>query len=173
MVALCKSISISDEPIPFLAFSTPTEARAWLDALQHKLEQHILDRRAREEFLVTVHFEAKRAGLDPQMLLGVIQVLSEFRKYKVSTHGAKGLMQVQVPDIWAKRTGCGGDKIFDLRTNLQYGATMLRHFIDQNNGDLFKALNAYQKESDPTAKADTPDFPNAVLAAWKNWEYRP
>ena len=86
--------AISDQATPFLAFDTVEEARAWLDAMSKKLERRFPDRRAREEFLVTVHYEAKRAGLDPQLVLGLIQVESNFRKYAVSSAGAKGFMQV-------------------------------------------------------------------------------
>ena len=62
--------AVSDQSVPFLAFATPADARAWLDAMSHKLERRMPDKTLREEFLVTVHYEAKRAGLDPQMVLG-------------------------------------------------------------------------------------------------------
>ena len=81
---------------------------------------------------------------------------------------------MQVRDIWVSRLGGdNNDNSFHLRTNLRFGAVIFRHLIDRNRGDLYTSLNAYQKESDPTAKTDTPDFLNAVLQAWKNWEYRP
>ena len=86
--------AISDQAVPFLAFDTVEEARAWLAAMSKKLASRMPDRRAREEFLVTVHYEAKRAGLDPQLVLGLIQVESNFRKYAVSSAGARGYMQV-------------------------------------------------------------------------------
>ena len=76
--------SISDQATPFLAFTTEDEARRWLTSMSHRLAKRIPDRVQREEFLVTVHYEAKRAGLDPQMVLGLIQVESNFRKYAVS-----------------------------------------------------------------------------------------
>ena len=86
--------AVSDQTAPFLAFGTQAEARAWLDAMSNKLERRMPDRALRDDFLITVHYEAKRAGLDPQLVLGLIQVESAFRKYAISSAGARGLMQV-------------------------------------------------------------------------------
>ena len=98
--------AISDQAVPFLAFDTVDEARAWLDAMSKKIERRIPDRRAREEFLVTAHYEAKRAGLDPQLVLGLIQVESNFRKHAVSSAGARGYMQVM--PFWIQLIGSTG-----------------------------------------------------------------
>ncbi len=95
--------AISDEAVPFLAFDTEGEARAWLAAMSLKLAGRMPDRSNREEFLVTVHYEAKRAGLDPQLVLGLIQVESNFRKHAVSSAGARGYMQVM--PFWVKLIG--------------------------------------------------------------------
>jgi len=157
--------AVSDQSVPFLAFSTPAEARAWTDAMSHKLERRITDRRLREEFLVTVHYEAKRAGLDPQMVLGLIQVESAFRKYAVSTAGARGLMQVM--PFWIKVIGGTDDNLFHLRTNLRFGCVILRHYIDIEKGDLYRALGRYN------GSLGQPEYPNMVLAAWKQWEFAP
>jgi len=157
--------AVSDQAVPFLAFSTPSEARAWLDAMSSKLERRIPDRTLREEFLVTVHYEAKRAGLDPQMVLGLIQVESAFRKYAVSTAGARGLMQVM--PFWIKVIGGNDDNLFHLRTNLRFGCVILRHYIDIEKGDLYRALGRYN------GSLGRPEYPNMVLAAWKQWEYNP
>lgn len=156
--------SISDEATPFLAFDSIDEARAWLDAMSKKLERRFPDRRAREEFLVTVHYEAKRAALDPQMVLGLIQVESAFRKYAVSSAGARGFMQVM--PFWVKQIGQPGHNLFHLRTNLRYGCVILKHYLDVERGDYFRALGRYNGS---LGKAE---YPNMVVRAWiSNWKY--
>ena len=157
--------AVSDHTTPFLAFSTVGEARAWLDAMSGKLERRIPDRTLREEFLVTVHYEAKRAGVDPQMVLGLIQVESAFRKYAVSSAGARGLMQVM--PFWIKVIGGNDDNLFHLRTNLRFGCVILRHYIDIEKGDLYRALGRYN------GSLGRPEYPNMVLGAWKQWEFNP
>ena len=156
--------AVSDDPVPFLAFDTVEEARAWLDAMSKKLERRFPDRRAREEFLVTVHYYAKRAGLDPQMVLGLIQVESNFRKYAVSSANAKGYMQVM--PFWTKLSGKPEHNLFHLRTNLRYGCWILRHYLDAERGDYFRALGRYNGS---LGKAE---YPNMVVRAWiSNWKY--
>ena len=155
--------AVSDQSAPFLAFATTTEARTWLDAMSHRLERRITDRTLREDFLVTVHYEAKRAGLDPQMVLGLIQVESAFRKYAVSSAGARGLMQVM--PFWVDVIGSRDTNLFHLRTNLRFGCAILRHYIDIEKGDLFRALGRYN------GSLGRPEYPNMVLGAWKQWEF--
>ncbi len=157
--------AISDQSAPFLAFATPADARTWLDAMSHKLERRMPDKALREDFLVTVHYEAKRAGLDPQLVLGLIQVESAFRKYAVSTAGARGLMQVM--PFWVKVIGGNDDNLFHLRTNLRFGCVILRHYIDIEKGDLYRALGRYN------GSLGQPEYPNMVLAAWKQWDFSP
>jgi soluble lytic murein transglycosylase-like protein len=155
---------VSDKAVPFLAFDTVEEARAWLDAMSKKLERRIPDRQTREEFLVTVHYEAKRAGLDPQLVLGLIQVESNFRKHAVSTAGARGYMQVM--PFWIKLSENTQDNLFNLRTNLRYGCWILRRYLDIEHGDYFRALGRYNGS---LGKAD---YPNAVVRTWlNNWKY--
>ena len=147
--------------MPYLAFDTEAEARAWLAAMSRKLAKRMPDRAAREEFLVTVHYEAKRAGLDPQLVLGLIQVESDFRKYAVSTAGARGYMQVM--PFWVKLIGSERDhNLFHLRTNLRYGCVILRHYLDIENGDLFRALGRYNGS---LGRAEYPEHGGARLAA--------
>jgi soluble lytic murein transglycosylase-like protein len=156
--------AIADHAVPYLAFETEREAREWLAAMSRRLEKRMPDRIAREEFLVTVHYEAKRAGLDPQLVLGVIQVESNFRKYAISTAGARGFMQVM--PFWTNLIGATGDNLFHLRTNLRYGCVVLRHYLDRENGDLFRALGRYN------GSLGRAEYPNLVLHAWRNfWTY--
>jgi soluble lytic murein transglycosylase-like protein len=157
--------AISDHAAPFLAFATAGDARAWIDAMSSRLERRMPDRALREEFLVTVHYEAKRAGLDPQLVLGLIQVESAFRKYAISSAGARGLMQVM--PFWVKAIGGNDDNLFHLRTNLRFGCVILRHYIDIEKGDLYRALGRYN------GSLGRPEYPNMVLAAWKQWEFNP
>ena len=156
--------SISDAATPFLAFETESEARRWLTAMSKRLASRIADRLRREEFLVSVHYEAKRAGLDPQLVLGVIQVESNFRKYAVSRAGAMGYMQVM--PFWVRLIGRNDDNLFHLRTNLRFGCVILRHYLDQENGDLYRALGRYN------GSLGRPGYPTLVVRAWqRDWNY--
>ena len=158
------SKAVSDQAVPYLAFETEGEARAWLDVMSARLAKRIPDRVVREELLVTVHYEAKRAGLDPQLVLGLIQVESAFRKYAVSPAGARGFMQVM--PFWVNQIGAKDQNLFHLRTNLRYGCVILRHYIDIEKGDLYRALGRYN------GSLGKPQYPNTVLAAWRgNWMY--
>ena len=156
--------AIADQAVPFLAFDDEQEARTWLTSMSSRLVKRMPDRVAREEFLVTVHYEAKRAGLDPQLVLGLIQVESAFRKYAVSSVGARGYMQVM--PFWAKLIGSADQNLFHLRTNLRYGCTILRHYLDIENGNLFRALGRYN------GSLGRAEYPNMVLQAWHGtWRY--
>lgn len=159
------SKAVSDQSAPFLAFATNSEARTWLDAMSHRLERRMPDRALREDFLVTVHYEAKRAGLDPQIVLGLIQVESAFRKYAVSSAGARGLMQVM--PFWVDVIGTRDTNLFHLRTNLRFGCAIMRHYLDMEKGDLFRALGRYN------GSLGRREYPDLILAAWKQWEFNP
>jgi len=148
-----------------LAFATNNEALSWLQAMSARLERRIPDRATREDFLVTVHYEAKRAGLDPQLVLGLIQVESAFRKYAISSAGARGYMQIM--PFWMRTIGTSETNLFHLRTNLRFGCVILRHYLDIERGDLFRALGRYN------GSLGRAEYPNLVLAAWKQWEYNP
>ena len=156
--------AISDQAVPFLAFDTLDEARTWLAAMSQKLRRRMPDQHAREEFLVTVHYEAKRAGLDPQLVLGLIQVESNFRKHAVSSAGARGYMQVM--PFWTKLSGRTEHNLFNLRTNLRYGCWILRHYLDMEGGDLYRALGRYNGSLGKSG------YPELVERAWSvNWKY--
>jgi soluble lytic murein transglycosylase-like protein len=158
------SKSVADHATPVLAFDTEMEARRWLAAMSSRLARRIPDRQQREELLVTVHYEAKRAGLDPQMVLALIQVESNFRKYAVSSAGARGFMQVM--PFWVKVIGNADHNLFNLRTNLRFGCVILRHYIDIERGDLYRALGRYN------GSLGKPEYPNLVLGAWKHhWHF--
>lgn len=150
--------SIADHASPRHAFFSQAEGIAWLQTTSKRLERHIPDATERENFLTTVHYEATRAGLDPQMVLGVIYVESRFRKYAVSRAGARGYMQVM--PFWVDLIGESQQNLFSLRTNLRYGCTILRHYLDIERGDLYRALGRYNGSLGKSR------YPNAVLSAW-------
>lgn len=158
--------SISDKAVPTLTFSTQEEGSIWLNEMSQRLKKRIPDNAYREDFLRTVHYEATRAGLDPQMVLGLIQVESGFKKYALSSVGARGFMQVM--PFWVRSIGAKDHNLFHLRLNLRYGCTILRHYLDIEHGDLYRALGRYN------GSLGQPQYPNLVLGAWrKNWNYSP
>jgi soluble lytic murein transglycosylase-like protein len=125
--------SISDKAVPMLTFATEEDGIAWMNEMSKRLKKRIPDQAYREDFLRTVHYEATRAGLDPQMVLGLIQVESGFKKYAVSSVGARGFMQVM--PFWVRSIGAKDHNLFHLRLNLRYGCTILRHYLDIERGD--------------------------------------
>jgi len=156
--------TVSDSRPASSSFRTPIEAADWLGEMSRRLEKRIPNRAYRIDLLRSVHYEATRAGLDPQMVLGLIQVESAFRKYAVSSVGARGYMQVM--PFWIKVIGRPEDSLFDLRTNLRYGCTILRHYLDIEKGDLYRALGRYN------GSLGKPEYPNLVRAAWQaHWAY--
>ena len=158
------SRSISDQAPPRSSFLDSMDAIDWLSEMSLRLEKRIPDREGRLEFLRAVHYEATRAGLDPQLVLGLIQVESGFKKYAVSSAGARGFMQVM--PFWIKVIGRGDDNLFHLRTNLRYGCTILRHYLDIEKGDLYRALGRYN------GSLGQPQYPNLVRGAWdQHWTY--
>jgi len=152
--------SVSDQAEPKLAFATQYEADFWLNEMSRRLQKTMPDDEYRMNFLKTVHYEATRAGLDPQLVLGLIEVESGFNKYAVSNSGARGYMQVM--PFWVKEIGTKGQNLFHLRVNLRYGCTILRHYLDIEKGNLFRALGRYN------GTLGKPGYPNLVRAAWRN-----
>jgi len=158
------SKTVSDRAPLTSAFKSKLDEVEWLTAMSRRLDIRIRDHRTRIAFLKTVHYEASRAGLDPQLVLGLIQVESGFKKYAVSRAGARGFMQVM--PFWVKLIGAKGDNLFDMRKNIRYGCTILRHYLDIEKGDLYRALGRYN------GSLGKPGYPRAVEAAWKHrWHY--
>jgi len=163
--ALSSAVANQAPPIP--EFSS-TEARLaylrWLGAMSERLKRKKPDWQVRKEFLQTVWYESKRAGLDPTLVLGLIQVESNFRKFAVSPVGARGYMQVM--PFWT-RVIADGDaaKLFHMQTNLRFGCVILRHYLERERGDLFLALGRYNG-----SRGKAP-YPDAVLGARRQWEF--
>ena len=157
---------LADTAVTRTAFSQAADETAWLNEMSHRLAKRMPDEGERLEFLTTLHWEASRAGVDPQLLLGLIHVESGFRKYAVSPVGARGYTQVM--PFWAKAIGSPDHNLFQLRTNLRYGALILRHYIDIERGDLYRALGRYN------GSLGRPEYPTLVVGAWKrHWDYIP
>lgn len=156
--------AVSDSRPQVSSFKSPLEATNWLTEMSGRLARRIPDRNYRIDLLRSIHYEATRAGLDPHLVLGLIQIESAFRKYAVSTVGARGYMQVM--PFWLKVIGRPEDNLFDMRTNLRYGCTILRHYLDIEKGDLYRALGRYN------GSLGKPEYPNLVRGAWQsNWSY--
>lgn len=157
--------SVSDAAAPKLLFSDEQAAQAWMTEMSQRLQKRMPDKTYREDFLTSVHYEATRAGLDPQLVLSLINVESAFKKYAVSSVGARGYMQVM--PFWAKTIGNPDHNLFDLRLNLRYGCTILRHYLDIERGNLFRALGRYNGS---LGKAK---YPNLVINKWRqHWDYK-
>lgn len=167
-VRLALSRAITDARPPKPQFSNIEERikyLRWLGEMSDRLKKRLPDRQVRREFLETAWYEAKRAGLDPAMVLGLIQVESAFRKYAVSPVGAHGYMQVM--PFWTRVIGDGDrSKLFHMQTNLRYGCSILRMYLDMEGGNLFLALGRYN------GSRGRPEYPSAVRAAWKQWEFK-
>lgn len=154
--------AVADQAAPKLAFASQQEAHFWLSEMSDRLRKKMPSENERREFLSTVHYEAVRAGLDPQLVLSLIEVESNFNKYAVSRVGARGFMQVM--PFWVKNIGKRDHNLFHLRTNLRYGCTILRHYLDIENGNLFRALGRYN------GSLGQEEYPNLIKTAWhKRW----
>ena len=127
--------------------------RSDLQTLQH-----------RDEFLQTLWYDCKRARLDVAMVLGLIQVESNFRQYAVSSAGARGYMQVM--PFWTRSIGDGeANTLFQMKLNLRFGCVILRHYLSLEREDLFLALGRYNGSRGKAA------YPDAVLGARRRWEF--
>jgi soluble lytic murein transglycosylase-like protein len=163
--ALSSAISNGAPPVPEFA---DTESRLkylrWMGAMSERLKKKKPDWETRKEFLQTVWYESKRAGLDVALVMGLIQVESGFRKFAVSIAGARGYMQVM--PFWTRVLGDGdAGKLFHMQTNLRFGCVILRHYLEIEKGDLYLTLGRYNG-----SRGKAP-YPNAVLGARRLWEF--
>ncbi|WP_439586618.1 lytic transglycosylase domain-containing protein [Hydrogenophaga sp.] len=163
--ALSAAIANNAPPVP--EFTDPAKRLAylrWLGAMSDRLHRRKTDFQTRIEFLQTVWYESRRAGLDTTMVLGLIQVESAFRKFAISRVGARGYMQIM--PFWSRLIGDGEvGRLFNMQTNLRFGCVILRHYLDRERGDTFLALGRYN------GSRGRAEYPNAVYAAAKNWSH--
>jgi len=165
--ALSAAIANSAPPKPVFG---STEARLaylqWLGEMSTRLKKRKAEHVARVEFLETLWYESARAGLDPSLVLGVVQVESGFRKYAISSAGARGYMQVM--PFWARLIGNGDSaRLFHMQTNLRFGCVILRHYLNIERGDLFLTLGRYN------GSRGRPEYPDLVFGARKSWVFKP
>lgn len=146
---------------PRLIFANETQKNAWLTEMRRRLSPMVQDTWLQNRLLTAIHYEANRAGLDPQLVLAVIHIESGFRSYAISHVGARGLMQVM--PFWVRTIGSPEHNLFDLQTNLRYGCTILRHYLDRENGNLDRALARYNGSLGRSV------YSNKVLSIWKNY----
>ncbi|WP_233167686.1 lytic transglycosylase domain-containing protein [Xylophilus sp. ASV27] len=163
--ALSSAIAQQAPPVP--EFSDTASHMAylrWLATMAQRLQPKMPDRDSRIEFLRTIWYETRRAGLDASLVLGLVQVESNFRKFAVSSVGARGYMQVM--PFWTRTIGNGdAGVLFHMQTNLRFGCVILRHYLDRERGDLFMALGRYNG-----SRGRAP-YPDAVFAAQSRWKF--
>ena len=138
----------------------------WAKSVLPRVGERMKDERGARELVGLVHYEALRAGLEPRLLLALIDVESAFRKYAVSTAGARGYMQVM--PFWVREIGAPGQNLFHPRTNLRYGCVILRHYLEIEGGNLYNALARYN------GSLGKPGYPERVLDVMRaRWSATP
>jgi soluble lytic murein transglycosylase-like protein len=144
------------------SFDNPYDAQVWLVAKDRPLAQFIADPKQRVQLLQLVHSEALKAGLQPEIVLALIEVESSFNAYAVSNAGAQGLMQVM--PFWKREIGRPEDNLINIHTNMRYGCTILRYYLDREQGHLANALARYNGSYGQRWYAEL------VMDAWaRNW----
>jgi soluble lytic murein transglycosylase-like protein len=164
--ALSAAVAAAAPPEPLLPTAADQQAYAqWQAASSQRLARYKKDLTERQEFLQTLWYEARRAGLPLSLVLGVVQVESAFRKYAISSAGARGYMQVM--PFWARLIGDGDDsRLFHMQTNLRFGCVILRHYLDQERGDTFMALGRYNGSRGQSV------YPQTVMEAQRGWVHQ-
>ena len=164
--ALAKAISDGGYANTTNLFHTSEQKKtfeSWKNKVSLRLQKRIPNDTLRHDLIDNIYYEAKRAGLEPELVLGLIQVESGFKKYAISIVSARGLMQVM--PFWTRTIGNGDiPALFNPQVNLRYGCTILRHYLDRENGNLYLALGRYN------GSRGQPQYPNAVRTAWENWK---
>jgi len=168
-VRLALAAAVGDNAPPRPSFDTMDERLTylrWLGEMSQRLRKRETEHLRRVEFLETAWYESKRAGIETSLLLGLIQVESGFRRYAVSSAGARGYTQVM--PFWARLIGDGDTgRLFHMQVNLRFGCTILRHYLSLERGDMYLALGRYN------GSRGRPEYPNAVFASQRLWVYKP
>ncbi|MDH3858507.1 MAG: lytic transglycosylase domain-containing protein [Gammaproteobacteria bacterium] len=143
-------------------FEDRFDAQVWLLDMSRRLEKFIVDPKVRIELLKQIHYEARRVGIEPELVLALIEVESRFDEFAISVSGARGLMQIM--PFWLDEIGISDQNLFKIRTNLRMGCTILRYYMDMEPHDLGRALARYNGSLGRTV------YPNKVInALHKNW----
>ena len=133
--------------------------QVWFKDYTRRLDRFLPDRAERRKLARMVFAEARRAEIPPGLVFAVIDVESDFNRFAISPVGARGLMQIM--PFWQEEIGRPGDNLFRPRTNLRYGCTILRHYLDREGGDILKALAAYNGSTGRTI------YPEKIYRAYR------
>jgi soluble lytic murein transglycosylase-like protein len=153
---LIEAVNASD------SFDDRFDAEVWLTDMSSRLQRKVDDPQERLQILKAAHYEATRAGLPPELVLAVIDVESNFDRFAISSVGARGLMQVM--PFWVNEIGRPGDDLFDIHTNLRFGCSILKLYLERERGNRSKALARYNGS---VGKAWYPQ--RVFRALWKRW----
>lgn len=146
------------------SFNDRFEAEVWLVDMSARLTRWVKDPKERLFILKTAHKAAMEAGVQPELVLAVMQIESSFNRFALSHAGARGLMQIM--PFWKKEIGRTQDNLFEINTNLRYGCTILKYYLDKEKGDMIKGLARYN------GSYRSNKYPEKVLLAWeRNWFY--
>ena len=162
-IALAMHNSVINSIAPHLVFQNQDMANAWLSDMSNRLKIWVPDEFLRKRLLTIIQYESSRAGIDTQLILGLITVESKFNKYAISSSGARGIMQVM--PFWITQIGNTNQDLFDFATNIRYGCTILRYYLIQEHGDMRRALARYN------GSVGSGTYPNLVYTAYnKYWQ---
>ena len=168
-----KVVVVLTVTVPEPKFKSEFEKEQWLSSMMSRLSKNGSKAAWSVEFFKTAHYEATRAGLDPQLVLALVDSLSSFSKYSISPDGARGYLHVH--PAWFDLIGDGNiNSLFDMRKNLRMGCSILRFYLDKENGDMFMALNHYWDSTRGRLDGSTRsgNFPNSVSKLWKSkWAF--
>ena len=161
--ALSAAIASQSPPVPVFANAEGRRFyQRWAEQTNPRLQAAMPDGKIRQEFLQTIWYESQRARLDVALVLGLIQTESNFRKFAVSSAGARGYMQIM--PFWARLIGDGdASKLFQVQLNLRFGCVILRHYLEREQDEVFMALGRYNG-----SRGQAP-YPDAVLRASSTW----
>lgn len=143
------------------SFYDKFDAEVWLVDMSKRLSRYVKDHQTRLSLLKKIHFEARRADIAPELVISLIHVESGFQRFAISSVGAQGLMQVM--PFWKKEIGRPDDNLTDVQTNLRYGCTILKHYIDKEKGNLIRALGRYN------GSLGKFKYPEKVLRFWEKY----
>ncbi len=146
------------------SFQDRFDAQVWLMDMSARLAHRLPDPQERVEFLKLVHAEAVRAALEPELILAVVDVESNFDRFAISRVGARGLMQIM--PFWLEEIGRPDDNLFHISTNLRFGCTILRYYLDAEDGNLTRALARYN------GSLGSLKYPRRVFRALRTHWYR-
>jgi soluble lytic murein transglycosylase-like protein len=84
-----------------------------------------------------------REGVPFPLAVGLMEIESRFNPFAKSSVGARGLLQV-MPDVWGKTLGIkDARELHGVHRGIECGISVLKHYIDKNQGNITKALQNY------------------------------